>query len=67
MSVKDMIKKSILNSDAYSTYDVGSIAIALLIALLLGILIYLVYRRFYAGVIFSKSFAVTLIGMCVLT
>jgi len=67
MSVKDMIKKSILNSDAYSTYDVGSIAIALFIALLLGILIYLVYRRFYAGVIFSKSFAVTLIGMCVLT
>lgn len=67
MSVKDVIKKSILNSDVYTTYDVGSIAIALFIALLLGILIYLVYRRFYAGVIFSKSFAVTLIGMCVLT
>ncbi len=67
MSVKDMIKKSILNSDVYTTYDVGSIAIALFIALLLGILIYLVYRKFYAGVIYSKSFAITLIGMCLLT
>ncbi len=67
MSVKDMIKKSILNSDVYTTYDIGSIAIALGIALLLGILIYLVYKRFYAGVIYSKSFAITLIGMCLLT
>ncbi len=39
MSVKDVIKKSILNSDAYSTYDIGNIALALFIALLLGILI----------------------------
>lgn len=67
MSVKDVIKKSILSSDVYSTYDIGKIAISLFIALLLGILIYLVYKRFYAGVVFSKSFAITLIGMCVLT
>ncbi len=67
MSVKDFVKNSVLNSEAYSSYDVGSIAISLGIALLLGILIYLVYKRFYAGVVFSKSFAVTLMGMCVLT
>jgi hypothetical protein len=67
MSVRDFVKKSVLNSDMYTTYDVGSIIMSLVIALILGILIYLVYKKFYAGVIFSKSFAVTLIGMCVLT
>lgn len=67
MSVKDFIKNSVLSSDAYRSYDVGSIAISLIVALLLGILIFLVYKRFYAGIMFSKSFAVTLIGMCLLT
>ncbi len=67
MSAKDFIKNSILNSDMYSTTDVGRIVLSMIVALILGIMIYLVYKRFYAGVIFSKSFAVTLIGMCVLT
>jgi hypothetical protein len=67
MSVKDFIKNSILNSDMYSTVDAYNIVLSLLVALVLGILIFLVYKRFYAGVIFSKSFAVTLVGMCVLT
>ena len=30
-------------------------------------MIYLVYQKFYVGVIFSRSFAVTLVGMTVLT
>ena len=41
--------------------------VPLLAALALGILIYLVYRKFYTGVVYSRSFAVTLVGMCVLT
>ncbi|WP_034443439.1 DUF4956 domain-containing protein [Butyrivibrio sp. AE2032] len=67
MSVKDFIKNSILTSENYSQNDVVGIILSLVIALFLGILIYLVYRRFYAGVVYSKSFAITLIGMCVLT
>ena len=67
MSIKDVIKKSILNSDAYSGYDLGKIAFSLIVALLLGIMIFLVYKKFFAGVVFSKNFAITLIGMCVLT
>ena len=39
----------------------------LAIALLLGGVIYLVYRKFYVGVIFSRSFAITLVGMTILT
>lgn len=60
-----MIKKSVLNS--FSQYNVPKMALALLVALLVGIVIYCVYRRFYTGVVYSRSFAVTLVGMCVLT
>ena len=65
MSTKDFIKKSVLN--AFVQYDAPKLAVALLAALALGILIYLVYRKFYTGVVYSRSFAATLVGMCVLT
>ena len=67
MSVKDVIKKSVLESGAFTQYDIPGIIEALAAALLLGALIYLVYRKFYAGVVFSRTFAVTLVGMTVLT
>ena len=60
-----MIKKSVLKS--FSQYNVPKMALALLVALIVGIVIYYVYRRFYTGVVYSRSFAVTLVGMCVLT
>ena len=31
--------------------------------LVMGIIIYLIYCKFYRGVIFSRSFAITLVGM----
>lgn len=65
MSVKDFIKKSVLEN--FSPYNMPQMAAALLAALALGVLIYWVYQRFYAGVIFSRSFAMTLVGMAILT
>ena len=67
MSVKDVIKKSVLESGAFGRYDIPAVFAALIAALLLGILIFLVYKKFYAGVIYSRTFAVTLVGMTVLT
>ena len=67
MSVKDVIKKSVLESGVFGQYDVPAVFAALIAALLLGILIFLVYKKFYAGVIYSRTFAVTLVGMTVLT
>lgn len=67
MSVKDVIKKSILNSENYTSFDVGKITLTILIAVLLGVIIYMIYKKFYAGVIYSRSFAVTLVGMTVMT
>ena len=65
MSVKDFIKKSVLEN--FGQYNAPQMGAALLAALVMGVCIYLVYRRFFAGVLYSRSFAVTLVGMCILT
>lgn len=67
MSVQDFIKKSILESGVFDGVTLARAALGLLTALIMGILIYFVYRKFYTGVIFSRSFAITLVGMTVLT
>lgn len=71
MSVKDMIKKSVLESDMYSqvisTSTILTIMVDLVVALIMGLLIYYVYKKYFQGVVYSRSFAMTLVGMCVLT
>lgn len=47
--------------------SVTNAAIGLLTALIMGAVIYFVYRKFYTGVIYSRAFAITLVGMTVLT
>jgi uncharacterized membrane protein YhiD involved in acid resistance len=71
MSVKDVIKKSILESDMYnqaiSSGTIITIVTDMAAALLMGILIYCIYKKFFKGVVYSKNFAMTLVGMTVLT
>ena len=67
MSIQDFIKKSILDSGAFDGASLTNIALGLVCALIMGAVIYLVYSKFYVGVIYSRSFAVTLVGMTVLT
>ena len=65
MSTRDFFKNSVL--EAFGQVDPAKIGLSLLVALARGILIYYVYKRFFTGVVYSRSFAVTLVGMCVLT
>lgn len=67
MSVQDVIKKSFLESGAFDGLTVTNILLGLFTAIVVGALIYFVYQKFYTGVIYSRSFAVTLVGMTVLT
>lgn len=67
MSVQDFIKKSVLESGAFDQATIIEIALGLMIALMAGCLIYFVYSKFYVGVIYCRSFAITLVGMTVLT
>ena len=67
MSFKDVIKNSVLKQLQLGDINYIDIGIALGIALLLGLFVFWIYSRFYGGVIYSRGFAVTLIGMSVLT
>ena len=67
MSIQDFIKKSILESGAFDGASLTSIALGLVTAVLMGAVIYFIYSIFYVGVIYSRSFAITLVGMTVLT
>ena len=67
MSVQDFIKNSILESGVFDGVSMTSAALGLLPAFFMGAVIYFVYRKFYTGVIYSRSFAITLVGMTVLT
>ena len=67
MSIQDFIKKSILESGAFDGASLTSIVLGIVTALLMGAVIYAVYSKFYVGVIYSRSFAITLVGMTVLT
>ena len=67
MSVRDVIKNSVLESGASVQADFPALFTGLLLALVFGLLIFAVYRRFFAGVIYSRGFGITIVGMTVLT
>ncbi len=71
MSVQDVIKKSILESDmfnqAITMSTVFTIIVNMSLAVVMGVLIYYIYKKFYDGVVYSRNFAMSLIGMTVLT
>lgn len=46
---------------------VAKVVVAMVLALVLGILINRIYGHYYGGVVYSSSFAATLVGMTVLT
>lgn len=67
MSVQDVIKKSILQGFQNSDLSMKSVIILLVIAGLLGIYIFFVYRIMTVNTFYSKSFNVSLILMCLIT
>ena len=71
MSIQDMIKKSVLEAENFSN-AIGielflNIVINMLVSVLIGYLIYRLYRKYYNGVIYSRTYGLTLVGMTTLT
>lgn len=65
MTFEDIFKSSFIeNVNSVSLIDMG---IVLLLAFAIGLFIFYVYKRTYAGVIFSSSFGVTLIALTMIT
>lgn len=67
MSVKDIIKNSILEEFNRAELSSGNILICLAAAAILGIFIYLVYRIVTTNTFYSKTFNMSLMLLCVIT
>ncbi len=71
MNLQDYFKNSVWESftasQGLTTDFVVTAAVAMVLAVLLGIYINKIYAHFFGGVVFSSSFAATLVGMTVLT
>lgn len=62
----DIIKKSVMENFS-SDISISKIIISLAVAFLIGLFIFVLYKRVFSGVLYSKSFNVSLIGMTMVT
>ncbi|MBD2872688.1 DUF4956 domain-containing protein [Paenibacillus arenilitoris] len=62
----DILKKSVLENFA-SDISLAKILLTLGVAFVIGLFIFLLYKRIFSGVLYSKSFNVSLIGMTMIT
>ena len=66
LSFADMIKKSV-TENFVSDISISKMLLTLGIAFLIGFFIYTLYKRIFSGVLYSKSFNVSLMGMTMIT
>ncbi len=65
MTFNDIFKSSFLeNVSSFSALDC---VIGLLVALCIGLFIFLVYKKTFSGVMYSEGFALTLVGLSLVT
>ena len=71
MSIRDYYKNSVwesfMSGQGLTADFVMTAGIAMVLAVILGVCIYMIYGHYFGGVVFSSSFAVTLVGMTVLS
>lgn len=65
MTFQDIFKSSFLENIA--SISMLDMAIALVLAVLLGLFIFFVYKKSYSGVMYSASFGVTLVALSLIT
>ena len=65
MSISDVIKTKFI--EEFTAISAGGMAVSLLLSFLLGVFIVVIYRLTYSGVTFSKSFALSLVMLAMVT
>jgi len=65
MSFNDIFKSSFL--DNVTSVSILDMALAMVLAFCLGLFIFFVYKKTYAGVMYSSSFGVTLVALTMIT
>ncbi|MBE7051380.1 MAG: DUF4956 domain-containing protein [Ruminococcaceae bacterium] len=63
----DIFKSEFLSSTNLNSFSVLDTLLALALAFVLGLYIYLIYKKTYKGVMYSASFGVSLISMAMIT
>lgn len=71
MGLQDYFKKSVwesfMSGQTLTEDVVLKIVVSMIVALIMGLIIYKIYQIYFGGVVFSRSFATTLVGMTVLS
>ena len=65
MHFKDIFKANFLERSA--TFSVVDTVISLALACALGLFIYLIYKKTYTGVLFSRSFGISLVALTMIS
>ena len=65
MTFNDIFKSSFLEN--VTTVNIADMLIAMGIAFLIGLFIFLIYKKTYSGVMYSQSFGITLIALTLIT
>ena len=65
MSISDVIRTKFI--EEFTAISAGGMAVSLLLSFLLGVFIVAIYRLTYSGVTFSKSFAMSLVMLAMVT
>ena len=71
LNFSDIFKKSFLEAggllQSLTSETLGRAILYILLSVIIGVLLYALYRRTYSGVVYSRAFAVSILGMTVLT
>jgi len=64
---EDIIKKSVLTLESFRTVSYYDVIVGLLIAFLIGMFIYAIYRKTFRGVVYSYNYNVSFVLMTMIT
>lgn len=67
MSIKDFIKSSVLGDFTNNSLSMKTVVLLLIIAAILGIYIFFLYRFVTVSAFYSKTFNISLMLMCIIT
>ena len=65
MTFNDIFKSSFLENIA--SVSILDMVLSLVLSFAIGMFIFLIYKKTFAGVMYSASFAVTLVALCMIT
>lgn len=64
---QDLFKGSVLKMQPWSMLGIGDIGLRLAVSFLLGMLIFMIYKKTFRGVIYSQSFNVSIVTVTMVT